>query len=108
MLMRYIEFSTVFFFFSTKKTTTTMTKEVTEVATQRVNDGRAQAYELLFMCYKLITIFFSMTHSTCARNVMEFSRLFLQSIFSFSRCKTSMCIRRLLMSAGVTPPTRLA
>ena len=52
MLMRYIEFSTVFFFFSTKKTTTTttttMTKEVTEVATQRVNDGRAQAYELLF------------------------------------------------------------
>jgi hypothetical protein len=25
-----------------------MTKEVTEVATQRVNDGRAQAYELLF------------------------------------------------------------
>ncbi len=48
MLMRYIEFSTVFFFFSTKKSTTTMTKEVTEVATQRVNDGRAQAYELLF------------------------------------------------------------
>ena len=52
MLMRYIEFSTVFFFFSTKKTTTTttttMTKEVTEVATQQVNDGRAQAYELLF------------------------------------------------------------
>ena len=42
--------STVFFFFSTKKTTTTMTKEVTEVATQRVNDGRAQAYELLFLC----------------------------------------------------------
>lgn len=83
MLMRYIEFSTVFFFFSTKKTTTTMTKEVTEVATQRVDDGHAQAYELLFYVLQTNYNFFSMTHSTCARNVMEFSRLFLQSISFF-------------------------
>ena len=54
----------------------------TEVATQRVNDGRAHM-SFFFMCYKLITIFFSMTHSTRARNVMEFSRLFLQSSFFF-------------------------